>query len=351
MTAPLSSPAKPAAPIFIVGPPRCGTTLVAEILGSHTDIFFPSETHFYEEIRSRANGGEIAPDSPEGERALNRTLGLFRKYQYEKDWNRVEAAGFRENLEACWRECEGGLPGLFQSFMSLQAEGEGKTRWGDNTPRDVFNLERILADFPEARILLCSRDPRDFLLSYQNKWKRTWDVNQSRIRSLYHPLTTTLLWKSSIRQMGILDRLCPQENWMIVRYEDMVADPEGTVRRICKTVGIDFRDDLLDVESNNSSFEGEGSRGIFSVSVNRWKEALPRAESWFPEKFAENEMSRLNYEPGDPAEVGNPGFGRRLAFFIQFPFSLLAALRANLPKTGPILPYLFRRMAPILRRP
>ncbi|HBF22283.1 MAG TPA: hypothetical protein DDW23_00585 [Planctomycetes bacterium] len=347
----LSQNADELAPIFIVGPPRCGTTLVAEILGAHPNLFFPSETHFYEEIRAGAGKGLIKSKTQKGDRALDDTLGLFRKYQYEEDWKRVETPGFREQVEKSWEEQGPGLPNLFHAFMSLQAQNEGKLRWGDNTPRDVFHLKQILTDFPNARILICSRDPRDFLLSYQNKWKKTWHINQSRIRALYHPLTTTLLWKSSMRQLEVLNQNCPQENWMLVRYEDIVANPEETVREICKTTGIKFHSELLDVKTNNSSFESKNAEGIFRDSVGRWRKDLPREESWFPERFAKNEMRLLNYPTEGASDVGKPSAWKLLRQFMRFPFALLSAIRSNRSKIGPLVPYLLRRVAPMLRRP
>ena len=138
---------------------------------------------------------------------------------------------------------------------------------------------------------------------------------------------------------------------MLVRYEDMVANPEETVRKICKKIGVKFHSEILNVKTNNSSFEGKGSQGIFSDSVGRWRKDLPREESWFPEHFAENEMRQLNYLTEGVDNVGKPSAWKLLRQFMHFPFALLSAIRSNRSKMGPLIPYLLRRVAPMLRRP
>ena len=45
------------------------------------------------------------------------------------------------------------------------------------------------------------RDPRDFLLSYRNKGEGAGGANRARLRRLYHPVLTSLLWRTSVRRL------------------------------------------------------------------------------------------------------------------------------------------------------
>ena len=55
--------------------------------------------------------------------------------------------------------------------MNIQMRSQGKSRWGNNVPKDIFNIDKILSFYPDAKILVCIRDPRDFLVSYKHFWQ------------------------------------------------------------------------------------------------------------------------------------------------------------------------------------
>ena len=106
--------------------------------------------------------------------------------------------------------------------MTLQMRDVGKRRWGNNAPRDLFSYTDIAAFFPDARFIICVRDIRDFLLSYKGKWKVTGEEHVERLKRLYHPVVTSMLWKSSMRTVDQIRRTLPAENWVLVHYENLV---------------------------------------------------------------------------------------------------------------------------------
>jgi hypothetical protein len=56
---------------------------------------------------------------------------------------------------------------ILTTFMNIQMRSEEKVRWGNNVPKDIFNLDQIFSFYPDAKILICIRDVRDYLLSYK----------------------------------------------------------------------------------------------------------------------------------------------------------------------------------------
>src|SRR6185312_11289690 len=90
--------------------------------------------------------------------------------------------------------------------------------------------------FPDARVVACIRDPRDFLVSYRDKW--TISAEGARLRRLYHPVLTSYLWKASAR--AILDGQSRFGSAIhLLRYEDLVGEPDSHLRQLCAFIGED----------------------------------------------------------------------------------------------------------------
>ena len=326
------------APIFVVGTPRSGTTLTARILGRHSRIFMPGETHFFDDIYSRRRELGEPPEYAARERIFARLSTLYGRYNEPPDQQRVEAL-FRDGdlaaaLKARWSSYEE----VFSSFMELQTVRAGKEVWGNNAPRDLFNAREILAFFPNARFVVCVRDVRDFLLSYAGKARVSPLVHRQRLEKLYHPILTSLLWKSSIRQLARLRHLVPESQLTVLRYEDLVTDPENEIAKLCTGLGVDFEPQMLEVDTHNSSFEAPGE-GIFSSSIGRWQDRLPAAEAAWAQRINHRELVALGY---DVAPL-RPDFGRMLVLLGNFPLALVRAFHANRKHRGSLLPYLLKR--------
>jgi hypothetical protein len=326
------------APIFVVGTPRSGTTLTARILDMHPAIFMPGETHFMEDIHYRRD--ELGP--PTGPAALARLRTLYGRYNEPPDQVRVDAL-WRDS-DFLTRLCEGvtTYEALFERFMRLQAEAAGKRRWGNNVPRDLFEVAQILRLFPDARIIACVRDLRDFLVSYRENWRKSPPAEIDRMRQLYHPVITSLLWRSSMRQLEHLRGHLSAEQLLVLRYEDLVRAPEVQVRRLCQFVGESYDPAMLEV-GNNSSWDVQ-ERGIFAASVGRWRSALSSVEIWIAQRIGGRHLRANGYET-EPVQAPLTALAGSL---LATPWALARALRANREKRGPLVPYLARRCLALL---
>lgn len=332
-------------PIFVVGTPRSGTTLTARILNRHPAIFMPGETHFFPDIYAqRAQLGEL-PSETAAENVWQRLITLYQRYNEPADQRRVETlladTDKRQRLRASLSDYRSALTTL----MELQAEFESKSRWGNNAPKDLFYVDNILAFYPNARFVVCVRDPRDFLKSYQGKWKVTAESEVDRLKQLYHPVVTTMLWKASMRRVESMRRRVPSAQLHELRYESLVSESERAVRGLCAFVGEPYYPDMLDVNFSNSSDQA-AQGGIFSASVDSWKGRLSQEEVWIAQRLAGREMEAFGYKRVDV----DSNVARLAALLLSTPWALLRALRANRANTGPIIPYLMRRLASLLVR-
>lgn len=328
------------APIFVVGTPRSGTTLTARILGRHSEIFMPGETHFFDDIYARRQElGE--PHEPRAAEAIAARLGtLYERFNEPADQQRLRALGGEDALRQQLGTSCRTYGDVLSRFMQFQMPpNTANIRWGNNVPKDIFYVKDILRFYPEAKFIVCVRDIRDFLFSYQNRWKTTSPENRERIKKLYHPIVTSLLWKAAMKQVRVAQALVPLDNFMMIQYETLVTQPEAMVRMLCQFLKTPYEEEMLRVETHNSSFEVQ-QQGIFSTSLQRWKQHLSHEQVYIAERIARPELEQLGYQT---AQV-RPNPFKLLYVIASFPYALGRALHANRSVRGPILPYLKRRV-------
>jgi hypothetical protein len=332
------------APVFIVGAPRSGTTLTARIVGGHPDIYIPGEGYFFDDIySSRKELGEL-PDLDVLKKIYNRLMDMYGRYNMLEDQERVEDLSKGPLDFGAFSDCSD-YKDILNVFMGVQTREAGKLRWGNHTPRDLYNIDDILSFYPDAHIIACVRDPRDFMLSYKEKWKVRKGMEAVRLKSLYHPVITSLQWKSSMEKILGLEKKVPPENLTILKYEDLVTEPDKMVRNLCAGLKEKFYPDMLNVSCNNSSAINAGQKGIFSSSVGKWREELSHIDVAVMQIIAGKEMELAGYEIEN---VPSSKF-KILWLFLTAPFAVTKGLFLNRHKRGPLLPYLIRRLKPFLK--
>lgn len=332
-------------PIFIVGTPRSGTTLIAKILGQHSRIFMPGETHFFDDIYSRRNEFGDPPSSKSIESIINRLKTLYAHYDEPVDQERVSIL-FENSLiqlENRMSECRS-YREILSLFMENQAKQLGKSRWGNNTPRDLFHMDSITNFYPDAKFIVCVRDIRDFLLSYKYKWRATAIEYSQRLKQLYHPVITSLLWKASMQRVLTITEYVPEQNLIIIHYEDLVTQPTYVVQKICNVIEEKFESEMLSVKNNNSSTQGQ-PEGIFTSSIGRWRTSLGSEEAWIAQCIAGRELEKIGYT----CEQLKVNYMKVVYSFLYFPIALARSLYSSRDMRGPLLPYLGRRVAPLLK--
>lgn len=277
-------------PVFVVGAPRTGTTLLKEVLNGHPRIRIFNEVHFFERVwDDRERIGDLGtPESRQRAfeilRAAVRFVGEDRPVA-----DRLPDEEFERRLQA-----EGGdYRGLLAAVLKTGAEMHGADVWGDSSPQDVLYLAKILEWFPEARIVGLARDPRGFLASYKNYWRRRVKTYRER----YNPLTNSLLWRSYMSALLEAARGAHAESVLLLRYEDLVDDAEKHIRRLCEHVGVEFDPAMVAVTTSNTSFGTTQASGIVTTSRDRWRTELTPTEIWLGERVFGGVMRELGYEP------------------------------------------------------
>lgn len=344
MSSNLATVALSHSPMFVVGAPRSGTTLVAKIMDRHPDVASLGESHFFEDIWARRVAlGDLSTEE-ELKRAAERALTLFGRFEFPKTQHLVEETFTKESLVDDAKMHGGGYAGLYYALMAGLANALIKKRFCDDTPKHLFYLNTLLDLFPEARVIACVRDPRDFLGSYKNYWKRmTCESEVTRMRSLYNPVLTSLLWRSSANS---ITRWRHDPRVRVLRYEDLVTSPDAMIGSVCNFLGLEYSADLLQVESHNSSYEQQTSSGIYATSVGRWRSALTPEELWCVQTLNRGPMSNFDYA----IHRTSPSIPRLARILLSTPADFVRAVRVNTDRRGPVLEYVRRRAVALLGR-
>ncbi|MFI4898146.1 MAG: sulfotransferase [Phycisphaerales bacterium JB059] len=241
------------APVFIVGMPRSGTSLVEQILACHPDVFACGELDTLAFIAKKALGAESTLFRPTIERPIT-----IKGKQLEV------AAKLYENK--------------LRIEMERDAEDRGlpapKTlakRITDKQPLNFYYLGAAALMFPEAHFIHCVRDPRDTCLScyfsqfatahpYANDLETLGAFCRDERRLMDH-------WKKTLPEIGA--RVTE------VRYEDMVADQDAQTRKLLDFLGLDFNDACLRYHESDrvtrTLSNDQVRQPIYASSVGRYK--------------------------------------------------------------------------------
>lgn len=256
-------------PIFVVGAPRSGTTLLQYMLRSHPNISLPTgESHFLIPLyRQRAAYGDMSQRE-------NIQRVLYEMHRRSTEFIETDLHGLKFDVDAlAARLAEAGcrtLPQLFDAFFTLNAEGEDKRRWGDKTPYYVLHIPLILEMFPGAQIIHLIRDGRDVALSM---FARKYDFH---VYNTYH---AAKYWQQYVETGREYGRKLSADVYHELRYEDLVFDPAASLRRLCAFLGEEYSDDLL----NYRKAQTDGGKtpllkqGVKADNAEKWRaEMTPR---------------------------------------------------------------------------
>jgi len=268
-------------PIFIAGPDRSGTTLLYALLASHPNISMVRRTNFWRWFYNRY--GDLH-DEENFERLLDKMLRYKRLEPLNPDGERIR--------KEFWQ----GEPSYGRVFALLQqhnAERIGKPRWGDKSLHTEHYVDQVLSEFPAAKFIHMSRDPRDRYASVRKRFGK----DTPRLGA------ATGRWLSSMRVAERNRRKYPQ-NYMIVRFEDLAANPEETSRKICAFIEEKYSPEMLTLDGaskyrnsgGNSSFEQIKPGAISTKPIGRYKSVLSKSEIVYIQRFAGKEMRALEYE-------------------------------------------------------
>lgn len=237
-----------ATPIFVLGMPRSGTTLVTQILASHSGVYGAGETSIMPNI---------------GERIIPQITGM----PFTRAVASMDAPAFAGIANLYLQQLSAYCPGITAQIV-------------DKTPSDFFMIGLIRLLFPRAPIIHCVRDPMDtcWSLFRQNfGWAHGYCYDQRALGRYYRRYQ---------RLMDHWHKVLPGEIHD-VQYEEMVAQPERTIRALLEYCGLPWEDRCLAFYRTkrvvNTASAVQVRRPIYKTSIKSW---LPVAEELAPLRAA-----------------------------------------------------------------
>ncbi len=273
------------APLFIIGTERSGSNLLRVILNAHSRIAVPHPPHvmhWFGDLVPRY--GDLADDR-NLRRLIDDVLGFLEGHIYP--WDVVITAD-QVLAQASPRSLYGVTAALYDRFL----EDAGKARWGCKSTFMVHHVDTVLAAHPGARFLWLVRDPRDVAAS-----------SRKSVFSPFHPVHTTRLWLAQQQEALALEARLPTESLLRLRYEDLLANPDDTLRQVCAFLDEPFEPAMLNFAETTAAQRGAAlseswantARPVQSHNHGKYRKSLSRTEIAQVEAVARPIMEVLDY--------------------------------------------------------
>ena len=277
-------------PIFVVGCPRSGTTLVQCILSASSGAFSLPETHFFSWVLPEL--GLSAAHSVDA-RLLSRIRDELRSEGQlvlpTEFWADVET---RENLRAL---------DVFLAIVEHYRPADG-LRAIEKTPRHVLHMDTIGQLFPDAVFVNVVRDPIDVassllavpfetshsLLSHAQRWQESVDAGRAY----------------ALRQPGGIHT---------VVYEALIRDPELQVRQLCDFVELTYEPKMLEEfgreaarnVAGNEPWKRDVSRGVILNRSGVWRSRMTPGQAWLVAQATRRSRREFDFGSAPRASAGS----------------------------------------------
>ena len=272
-------------PIFIVGCERSGTTMLRLMLNEHSNIALPPQTKFSRKLYKRRM---LFGDLSNGE---NKDKIIDWMLERETSTKLIDLKLDLGHLRKSWDDCTtiGKITGtVFQQYSQTRH----KSRWGDKRPYYIRYIPQLLKLYPDARIIHVIRNGHDCIASLKRMpwWKK-------------NSIHSMLNWRHSIR-MGVKASGAFKDQFLEVRYEDIVRHPENQLKIICDFINVKYESGMLDfhlnTERNIPAYKKEWHHKTFKPlsedAIDTGKEQLSDNELKFFSWCAGKELNLWNYD-------------------------------------------------------
>jgi hypothetical protein len=145
---------------------------------------------------------------------------------------------------------------FLDQFLLRFAQRRGKAVWAEKTPNNIYCAEQFLDMYPKGRFIQVLRDGRDVCTSLNR-------------RRNFSPPSAVSRWISAV-EAGL--RIADHKRAYTVRYENLVYEPEATLKSVLAWLGLPFEPGMLQfTEKKEISKHGYAEQPIHSDSAFRWK--------------------------------------------------------------------------------
>jgi hypothetical protein len=220
-------------PIFIIGCPRSGTTLVRVILDSHPHICCGPEMHVISALESCQK-------------------------QITSKWKQLKPYGVSKD------EFNKKISEIYTVFLNRYVEEKKKKRWAEKTPENIFYVSFIDTLFPNCQFINVLRDGRDVVTSFKKRWGKAAII------------TGIKQWNKSAELTCSYRKQFSSDRYFEVKYENLVQRPEEETKKMMGFLGEEWTDELLNHHHTHHDFWFNYSK---KTSKEQKKEKQPKCSA------------------------------------------------------------------------
>lgn len=267
---------------------RSGSNFITKLLNGHSNICGPSTKHIVNPVARNLFRYNVLSDEKNWEELLGDIERLFNVgFSFWK--SEFDRAHLKRTV------APGDVGALIRTIFLDEAHAHGKEHISikENHVYEFFPF--LLQEFPDARYIYLTRDPRDMALS----WKKNLD----------HPggvIQAAKQWRQdqvqSLKNHWLLAR---QDKAFQLRYEDLIMDPERYCQNMCAFLGLPYEADMLEFHKDKFTKQNAQSvaawknlaKPVMSDNSRKYREELSERETRAIETICFYEMKQLGYEP------------------------------------------------------
>lgn len=249
-------------PVFIVGAPRSGTTLLQYMLRSHPKLSGPTgESHFIIPLLK----GSLCQTDFVDVNSIEKCLAVLHKRWSEFLDTDLHGIKFdtKETAKLLCRRGVRDAVSLVDELFKLNAMGEGKCIWIDKTPYYVRHIDFLADRFPSSKFIHVIRDGRDVSLSMI---ERKWDFH------VFNEYEGARQWEWYVNE-GRRSGADLGSRYFEIRYEDLISQPTEALKEICKFIGVEYDECVLNYRRATDPYGKTPllTGGVKSQNREKWR--------------------------------------------------------------------------------
>lgn len=272
---------------FIVGTGRSGTTILAQVLNSHSRICVPHELQFF--FSYNGNGDGFYEKFISGDIRRYRARDFISLIENKCPYNFDMFFDYKRHFRGL-NYPQSNLKQLLHELIDHICYSHGKQIFFEQTPWYGQRLDVLKELFPDMKVIHVVRDGRDVALSYARTPWWSKDVGQNLLQ-----------WEKEVTTISTFGDANP-DNYLMIRYEDMVCNPEEELQRILDVLGLSFEQEMLDPSRlvDYTPMFKNYSADIASKEYHKWEQA--KKSIFFPDSIYSWKRNRDH----DFAELSKP---------------------------------------------
>lgn len=281
-------------PMFIIGSPRSGTTLLRLMLNAHKNVCVPPECGFIQWLAPKYLSAIF------DKKTIKEFIADLKKTKKIETWN-LDFSRLEEYIERKGSQSFQEVCMCVIAFYASNGRSKSVKYLGDKNNYYIDYLDEILEIFPNAKFLFLIRDGRDVATSYVT-------INNSIIDSDYKPVLPNsikkiaLSWNENNKKIHDFSLKIQPSQYMFLKYEDLITEPLEMCKQICDGLGLEFDENMVHFNQFNDEpkefiqWKEKTLEKIDSKNLGKYKQVFSDEEIFEFNKIAEESLVKFGYE-------------------------------------------------------